>query len=115
MFKLDKTINIRYLNKSIKINVRKLGVFSKGIGLMFKSRESENLLFNFNKDVKISIHSFFVFFPFLVLWLDAENNVLEWKIVKPFCLRVLPKNKFRRFVEIPINEENKEIIKFFRK
>ena len=97
--------------KRIALNVRKAGAFSKGIGLMFKGRESDNLLFEFKRDVGISIHSFFVFFPFLALWLDSENKVLDSRIVKPFCFSVKPKKPFRKLVEIPFNEKNREMIK----
>ena len=85
------------------------GLF-KFIGLMFKTRNTENLLFEFNKDVDIGIHSFFVFFPFLVVWLDERNRVLDFQIVKQFCFYIRPRFKFRKFVEIPINERNRELV-----
>lgn len=80
---------------------------------MFKSRNSGNLLFEFKKNTGISIHSYFVFFPFLAIWLDDKNKIIEWKVVKPFTFRIKPKIKFRRLVEIPINGENRKIISLF--
>ena len=108
---------INYFGKKINLDVRKLGAFSKGIGLMFKSRDNDNLLFDFKKETNMSIHSFFVFFPFLAVWLDSQNNVLETRIVKPFCFSVRPKKNFKRLVELPFNSRNKKIIKmlFFRR
>ncbi len=107
-------ILVKYKGKRLNINVKKLGKFSKGIGLMFKNKNSENLLFEFERDINISIHSFFVFFPFLVVWLDSKNKVLEYKIVKPFSFYVNARNSFRKFVEIPLNKNNKEIVNAFK-
>ncbi|MEK6844269.1 MAG: hypothetical protein AABX83_02480 [Nanoarchaeota archaeon] len=106
-------IIINYRGKRLNLDVKKLGKFSKGIGLMFKNKNNENLLFDFEKDVGISIHSFFVFFPFLVIWLDVKNNVLEYKVVKPFWPYIRPKKYFRRFIEIPLNKKNEKIIRLF--
>jgi len=107
------TINNR--GKKIELDVKKTGFFSKGFGLMFKSRNCENLLFEFGKDVRISITSFFVFFPFLAIWLDGNNEVIEFKLVKPFQLSVSPKNKFGKIIEIPVNDRNSSIIRIFRR
>lgn len=107
--------NISLLHKRGKISVlvRRLGFFGRFSGLMFKSRDTENLLFDFGTDIKISIHSLFVFFPFLAVWLDSRNRVIELEIVKPFKLCIMPKRKFRKLVEIPLNRKNKEIMGFF--
>jgi len=80
---------------------------------MFKSYETGNLLFQFEKKGRYPIHSFFVFFPFLVLWLNNKNKVIEYKLVKPFKFRVVPKRHFSKIIEIPVNTRNKKIIKFF--
>lgn len=99
-------------NKKIKINVKKVSFFGKFSGLMFKNKNTSNLLFEFSKNVNISIHSLFVFFPFLAVWLDDKNKVVEKRIVKSFILSVKPIKKFRKLVEIPLNNENKKIIDF---
>jgi len=103
---------IKYKNKEIRVSAKKLNEFQKFTGLMFKSRKTENLLFDFPNDTKTPIHSLFVFFKFLIVWLDRDNNVLEYKIVEPFALIVKPEKPFRRFIELPLNRENKEIIYF---
>lgn len=95
-------------NKKINLEVKKLSYFSNYTGLMFKSRNSENLLFDLPGTW--GIHSLFVFFPFLALWLDERNNILEQRIVRPFTFLVKPRLKFAKLVEIPVNEENRQII-----
>ena len=80
---------------------------------MFKKKTTENLLFECNEKTRLRIHSYFVFFDFLAIWLDKENKVLEWKIVKSFTSNVKPKRSFFKLIEIPFNKKNEEIIKSF--
>ena len=88
------------------VNVKGFEVFR---GLMFSSREkSRALLFN----IKGGLHSYFVFFPFLVLWLDSSNKVLEYKIVKPFSFYVNSRTNFSKILEIPINRRYNHIVNF---
>ena len=104
---------INYKAKKIKLRVKKIKGFRKYLGLMFKSKESENLLFEFDKEVNVSFHSIFVFFPFLIIWLDSKNRVLDFRIAKPFTFCIGTKKKFRRLVETPLNVRNKKILRFF--
>ena len=85
--------------------------FGKIFGLMFRTRHSGNMLFSFRKDVRISIHSWFVFFPFLAIWLDEKKKVVDMRIVLPFSTMVLSKKKFRHILELPFNDGNEEIIR----
>jgi uncharacterized membrane protein (UPF0127 family) len=86
--------------------------FQKARGLIFTRKEKvKTLLFKFDKERIISIHSLFVFFPFVAIWLDDKNNVIEKRIVKPFRLSVMPKKPFSRLIEIPINRKYLKIIK----
>ncbi|MBS3089201.1 DUF192 domain-containing protein [Candidatus Pacearchaeota archaeon] len=102
------------LNKNkIDIKVKTLSTAGKFAGLMFKSENSGNLLFKFSKPARHPIHSFFVFFPFLAVWLNKKNKVLDFKIVHPWKLSVTPKTPFANLIEIPINRKNQKIIKFF--
>lgn len=99
-------IGLKHKNKTIKINVKKVNEFQKGIGLMFSSKENAKiLLFEFKKQTRINIHSFFVFFSFLAIWLDKENNVLEIKKVNPWKISVSPKKPFYKLIEIPFNKK----------
>lgn len=104
-------MKIYFRNKSLNINVKKLSFVGMIRGLMF--RRKENLLFEFSKKKKWAIHSFFVFYSFLAVWLDEKNRVLEWKIVKPFSTRIVPKKCFVRLIEVPLSRENGGIIEFF--
>ena len=98
--------------KKIEIPVKKISEFGKFSGLMFQTKNIENLLFEFKKETKMSIHSFFVFVPFLAVWLDKKNRVLEIKIVKPFSISVGIKKSFSKLIELPFNNKNKGILKF---
>ena len=101
------------LNKSKKINikVRKVSEFEKGIGLMFCRRErAKALLFEFKKPVKFDLHSLFVFFDFLVLWLDKNNKVLDLKMIKPWQILISSPKPYYKIVEIPLNKKYKKII-----
>lgn len=98
-------------NKKFVVNARKLSLAKQAAGLMFRTRECDNLLFD--RRGRWAIHSLFVFFPFLAVWLDEKNRVLEYKLVKPFSSHVIPRNDFAKLVEIPINKKNERAIKFF--
>lgn len=106
---------IGFSNNDKKINLEvKLcnSIFSKIKGLMFtRKQNAKALLFNFKKPTKIKIHSFFVFFPFLALWLDDNNTIIESKIIKPFKFSISSKKPFSKFVEIPINKKYFSVIK----
>lgn len=112
---MQEEIYIKFSGRAIKLNVRRTNSFTEFTGLMFKNRNTENLLFEFGKNVRIGIHSFFVFFEFLAVWMDENNNVLEYKIVRPFSPLIRPRKHFRKFAEIPLNGKNKKIIKYFSK
>jgi len=101
--------------KRIEIPARKVGLFGKIRGLMFRSRNCENLLFNFSSSEKFGIHSFFVFFDFLAVWLDEGNRVLEWEVVKPWRFLVRPKTWAVKLLEVPLNDKNSLIFNLFRR
>ncbi len=74
--------------------------FSKFKGLMFSKKK--NLVFVLNKESRFNsgIHTFFVFFPINVYWLDEEKNIVDFRInVKPFSI-IIPKKKAKYVVEI---------------
>lgn len=94
--------------KKISVKARKLNLLGMTRGLMFRSKETENLLFN---NFSGAIHSFFVFFPFLGVWLNKNNKVVHTEIVKPFTFCAKPKKQFAKLIEIPLNKRNLSIIK----
>jgi uncharacterized membrane protein (UPF0127 family) len=105
-------IKVGFGRKRMFVDVTKVSPF-ESFGLMFRTRWTGNLLFDFKKEGKWAISAFFVFFSFLALWLDEKNNVLEYKIVKPFTFSVQPKNEFAKLIEIPLNNKNKNLISHF--
>lgn len=108
-------MEIYFKNRKLKIAAKKTGFFGKISGLMFKSKETENLLFEFSSDTRKAIHSFFVFYPFFALWLDERNRVLDYKAVSPFRFHIAPERKYRKLLEIPFNEKNEKILGYFVK
>jgi len=105
-------VSFSYKNKQFEIMVKNCNLFEKFFGLMFiRKRKAQALLFEFKKPTKIKIHSFFVFFPFVAIWLDRENKIIDFKIIKPFNLAISHKKQFKRLVEIPINERYSGIVK----
>ena len=103
-------INLRYKKKKFKIDAKFCNWFEKFSGLMFVKREkAKALLFGFQKPVRQAIHSYFVFFPFVAVWLDGKNKIVEVKSVKPFNLFVRPKKNFCKLVEVPINKKYKTV------
>ena len=111
---MKKKILISYKNKKISIEAIRCNIFKKFSGLMFSLREkSQILLFEFKISQPIAIHSFFVFYSFLAIWLDSENNITDMKIVKPFTSCAFAKKSSNYLLEIPINKKNEKILKFF--
>ena len=105
-------MEINFKGKYISIpNVKECKGLGMAKGLMFSRREkAKNLLFSFDKPTKMAIHSFFVFFDFLAVYLDEQNNVLEIRKVKPFSLRISSTKPYYKLLEIPINEMNQGIV-----
>ncbi len=110
-------MNIKKESGKVNIGkVKRVNWLGKTTGLMFSRREKANaLLFEFKKPTKMKIHSHFVFFPFLAIWLDEENNVLDLKEVKPFKTSIGIKESFSKLVEIPINRKNKDLVEISRR
>lgn len=94
----------------IDVFVRRVGLLGRASGLMFRSSKIGNLLFEFSSEKRRAIHSLFVFFPFLAVWLDSKNRVLDWGIVKPFRFRVVPSMRFRKLIEIPLSKKNRKVV-----
>lgn len=98
-------------NNKITLKLKKCNFFEMGLGLMFKKEKTaEALLFEFKKPTKMALTSYFVFFPFIAVWLDKRNNVMEMKKINPFTAHIPSKMPFTRLVEIPINKKYEKII-----
>ena len=75
-------------------------------GLMFSKNKKPLLMEIKNK----SIHSMFVFSPFLALWLNDDNRIVDYRLVHPFSSSIIPKSDFSKIIEIPYEGEYKNII-----
>lgn len=93
-----------YYNEGIKtkIPVKVLrSITSKALGLMFK-KKSPPLLFLFDKEKTISIHSFFCR-PFKAIWLDSNKNVTKVVNVNKWKPSISGRGKY--LLEIPIKSD----------
>jgi len=102
-------MKITHKGKMIKIDVERAGFFGRLMGLMFKSSNAENLLFEFSEEGNIAIHSFFCR-PFAAVWLDDKANINKVLLVNKWLPFISGKGKY--LIEIPVNSRNKEIINF---
>ena len=103
---------LNYKNKKFKIDLKVCNWFKRITGLMFTRREKARaLLFDFKKPTKIAIHSCFVFFPFIAIWLDHKNKIIDLKIVQPFTFFICPRKPCFKLIEIPINRKYKKVAK----
>lgn len=77
--------------------------FQKFKGLMFS--EKKNLLFIFDKERIVPIHSFFVFFQFDAVYLNSKKRIIEIKKnIAPFTFFV--QNKIPAKYLFEITEKN---------
>ncbi|MFA5060783.1 MAG: hypothetical protein WC494_00505 [Candidatus Pacearchaeota archaeon] len=88
-----KNINYRFKGKKHSVNAKVLKTIpQKFLGLMFR-RRSPPLLFVFNREKKISIHSFFCK-PFKAVWLDDNFVATKFVDVKNWKLNISGKGKY---------------------
>ena len=99
----------KYRGKKLQINAKKCNLMSTG--LMFRTKNTSTLVFELGKLRNFRIHSWFVFFDFIAVWLDEKGKIINVKLVKPFTFSVSPEKPFKKLIEIPINENNKKIVK----
>ena len=110
---LVSEVRLRYRSAAFTVRVKKPSFFGKIFGLMFRTKNTNNLFFEFRKNRRPALHSLFVFFPFIVLWIDDKNNIVDMKIAKLFEFYINSKKKFKNIVEIPISRKNARIADFF--
>ena len=106
---------IIFSKKNLRINleVKRCNYLQRITGLMFKRREkAEALLFKFDYPSKMSIHSFFVFFSFIAVWIDEKGRIISVDKVSPFTFSVSSKREYMRLIEIPINKRYSGVVKF---
>ncbi len=102
----NKRVRLSYKKKSFSLDLKTCNWFEKILGLMFtRKKNAKALLFEFERPTKMKIHSFFVFFPFIAIWLDSDDKIISLKLVKQFKPGVSPKKPFTRLIEIPLNKK----------
>jgi uncharacterized membrane protein (UPF0127 family) len=111
---MRKKITLKSNGKLLEIPAKKCNALQKISGLMFKTKDTQALLFEFSSPTKMAIHSFFVFFPFYAIWLGENNKIIDIKKVKPFSFHIRPKKSFLRLLELPINNKYKEFIELLK-
>ena len=74
----------------------------KYLGLMFRTKKTEPLIFNFKKPVMIPLHSLFVFFSFRAYWYNEKGLLIESRKVKPFQFNIKPSKPFSKLIEVPL-------------
>jgi len=74
----------------------------KAWGLMFRSSVKGGFVFPFGRETKwdSAVHSFFVFTPLTVVWLDKDKRVFDVRLLKPFTVAV-PNGRAKWVVELP--------------
>jgi len=98
-----KTITYYTEGKRKKIKVKICNtIVSRAAGLMFR-RQSPPLLFVFNKNKTLSIHSLFCK-PFITIWLDDKMRTTKVMKVKAWRLNISGKGKY--LLEIPTPLKN---------
>lgn len=91
-------------------DIEKMKGIGNFTGLMFKPKEQNALLFEFGKGRR-AIHSCFCK-PFLAIWL-LEGKIIDYRIIKPFCLSIIPKQDFDVLIEVPLNKKYADVVNFF--
>jgi uncharacterized membrane protein (UPF0127 family) len=99
-----KRVDFKYKTKNFSLDFVECNFLKRISGLTFtKKSNAKALLFDFKKPVLVPIHSLFVFFDFIAVWLDEKGKVVDLKVVHPWNFSVCPTRKFNKLLEIPIN------------
>lgn len=108
---MHRKTSFKYRGKKISIGVEDCNTFGKFRGLMFRRKEEARaLLFDFKRPVSLRLHSLFVFFPFIAVWIDGRGKVIGARKIPPFSFSAMPKKPFRKIIEIPDNTKYKKEI-----
>jgi len=106
-----KKVSFVFDKERIEVTARECGFFS--FGLMFRTKKTEPCVFEFGEPTNFRISSLFVGFPFVAIWFDEKNKIIDAKKVEPFTLSVSPRRKYHTLLEIPINQKYSKIVQNF--
>lgn len=101
--------NLNFKGKQIEVgDIKKCEGLKKYTGLMFRTRNTDALLFDFGAPCLRAIHSLFC--PsFLAVWIN-ENKIVDYRLVAPWQFKIVPKEEFTKLLEIPLNEKYSGIL-----
>lgn len=101
-----KKINLAFGSRKLLIELNVVPKSLEWLGLMFSRREkAEALIFEFSKPVKLKIHSMFVNYPFIAIWLNSLGEIIEIRKIYPWNFGVVPSEKFVKLIEIPCSDK----------
>lgn len=82
-------------------------IFSQTRGLMFS--KPKNLVFIFDREKKVSVHSFFVFFNIDLFYLDRKKRIIEIKRNMKSFSHYSPSKSASYLVEMPSKNVNQKL------
>ena len=76
-------------------------VLTRVVGLMFSKQTQSAMILKFKKEIPVSLHTFFVFFPIDIMFVDGNEKVAELvEAMQPFTTYIGKKNA-KYIVEVP--------------
>ncbi len=87
---------------------------AKLCGLMFRKKIKKPILFVFENEsrYRAAIHSFFVFFPFDAVFLDARKKIVDIRSrIPPFTLLIVPRAPSKFLLEMKAGEARTKKLK----
>jgi uncharacterized membrane protein (UPF0127 family) len=109
---MEESIYLKFGKRKLLLNIKKQSFFEIGRGLLFYSREKAPILMYKSNNPKLdAIHSWFVNFPFLAIWLDKNNNILEIRRIDPWKIHANHDGNWNKLIEVPISKRYDDKIK----
>ena len=82
-------------------------VLKRAVGLMISRPTEAAMVLMFPKETGISLHTFFVFFPIDILFVDADNRIAELLKQMPPFSTYSAKQKAKLVIELPAGSISK--------
>lgn len=103
--------------RKLSCDVEHVGLFRRGLGLMFRTSKTENLFFGFAREGNQGrqLTAWFVFFPFYAVWLDKHGKAVDIRYIRPWEFYIHTPKNFSSILEFPVNSHNRELIAILRR
>lgn len=103
--------------RKLSCDVERVGLFRRGLGLMFRTSDTENLLFDFSREGNQGrqLTAWFVFFPFYAVWLNKRGKAVDICYIKPWEFYIHTRKNFSTILEFPVNSRNRKLIQILRR